>query len=182
VGGRTTIADLDLVASSLDAVAPTVSRAFLISHYHVAQPGVSKFMLQLVDPTSRIRVDVFPDLVSSLTRASVRQIGGHEIKALTLEDILEHKIQTISNASTLKPVDPKHAEDAYALASFLGRPVPTVAAGSLAKDIYGEETDVFCERCQLSLSPHFPLAPKQEIFRLLGWKPPAGRSRFLFGR
>jgi hypothetical protein len=69
-GGRTTIADLDLVASSLDAVRPSVSRVFLVSHYHVVQPGVPKFMVQLVDPASRIRVDVFPDLAGSLARAS----------------------------------------------------------------------------------------------------------------
>jgi hypothetical protein len=131
-------------------------------------------MVQLVDPTSRIRVDVFPDLVGSLTRASVRHIGDQEMQALNLEDILEHKVQTISKASTLKPVDPKHADDAYALGTLLGRTVPAVAQAYLAKDTYGDETDVLCERCQLSLNPDFPLAPKEEIFRLLGWKAPAG--------
>ena len=175
VGGRTTIADLDLVASSLDAVAPSVSRMFLVSHYHVVQPGVPKFMVQLVDPVSRIRVDVFPDLVGSLTRARMVRIGAQNMKVLALEDILEHKAQTISKASTLNPVDPKHAEDAYALGNLIGRPIPTVAPECFAKDIYGIDADVFCDRCQLSLSPHFPLAPKEQVFRLLGWPAPAGQ-------
>jgi hypothetical protein len=167
VGGRTTIADLDLVASSLDAVAPGLAQEFLVSHYHVVQPGVPKFMLQLIDPVSRIRVDVFPDLVGSLTRAKVVQIGTHNMKVLTLEDIFEHKAQTISKASRLDPVDPKHAEDAYALGTLIGRPTPAIEPECLAKDIYGVDEDV-CSRCQLSLNPQFPLARKEEIFRLLG--------------
>jgi hypothetical protein len=97
------------------------------------------------------------------------------MKVLALEDILEHKVQTVSKASTLKPVDPKHADDAYALGDLLGRSIPNVAPECLARDLYGTDADVFCERCQLSLNFHFPLAPKQEIFRLLGWTAPAVR-------
>ena len=174
VGGRTAIADLDLVASSLDSVAPSISETFLVSHYHVVQSGVPKFMVQLVDPVSRIRVDVFPDLVGSLTRARTVQIRTQSVKVLALEDILEHKVQTISKASTLNPVDPKHAEDANTLGNLIGRPIPTVAPECLAKDIYGIDADG-CQRCQLSLNSHFPLAPKNEILRLLGWNAPTGQ-------
>src|SRR4029078_8125214 len=52
---RDGVADLDLVADSIDAVSASVVSAFLVSHYHVAGPGVQKFMIQLVDPVSRIR-------------------------------------------------------------------------------------------------------------------------------
>ena len=173
-GRRTGIADLDLIASAVDAVQPSVCEAFLVSHYHVAQPGVPKFMVQLVDPVSSLRVDVFPDLVGSLARATVMQIETHQVNVLALEDIFEHKLRTLSRASAAKPVDPKHADDAYALAQVLGRPAPTLAPECLVKDVYGDETDVYCERCQLSLDPRFPLAPKSDIFRLLGWTPPAG--------
>jgi hypothetical protein len=41
------VADLDLVATSLDAVSSSVVDRFLISHYHVVGPGVPKFMIQL---------------------------------------------------------------------------------------------------------------------------------------
>ena len=167
-GWRTGLADLDLVASTLDAVHPSVCEVFLVSHYHVAQPGVPKFMLQLVDPVSSIRVDVFPDLVGSLARATVMQIETQHMKVLALEDILGHKLQMLSKASAAKPVDPKHADDAYALAKLLGRPTPAVP-DCLVKDAYGDDTDRFCDRCQLSLDPRFPLAPKGDIFRLLGW-------------
>lgn len=173
-GWRTGIADLDAIARSVDAIHPSVCEAFLVSHYHVAQPGVPKFMVQLVDPVSTLRVDVFPDPVGSLARATGMQIETQHLLVLALEDILEHKLQTLSKASAAKPVDPKHAHDAYALSRVLGRPAPAVASDCLVKDVYGDETDIYCERCQLSLDPRFPLAPKSDIFRLLGWKPPSG--------
>jgi hypothetical protein len=167
-GSRSVIADLDLVAGSLDAVVSSVAHDFLVSHYHVVQPGVVKFMVQLVDPVSRIRVDVFPDLVGSLMRAREVKVGAQLVRILTLEDILEHKLLTISKASPGSPVDPKHAHDAYALGELLGRSIPAVADGSLVEDVYGIDED-FCRRCQLSSSPRFPLAPKDQIFSLLGW-------------
>jgi hypothetical protein len=161
-------ADLDCVASSLDAIAPSVSDVFLVSHYHVVQPGVPKFMVQLVDPVTRIRVDVFPDLVGSLARARMVQIQTQRVQMLALEDILAHKLLTLSKASPTNPVDPKHADDAYLLGDLFGRRFAPVRKEYLVGDVYGID-DLQCERCELSLDPHFPLAPKQEIFSLLGW-------------
>jgi hypothetical protein len=167
-GSRETIADLDMAANSPDAVSASVADTFLVSHYHVVQPGVRKFMVQLVDPVTRIRVDIFPDLVGSLTRAKQIEIGGQSIKTLALEDILEHKLLTISKASPTNPVDPKHANDAYALGELFRRTVPAIDHGSLVEDVYGIDEDL-CRRCELSRSAHFPLAPKDQIFSLLGW-------------
>jgi hypothetical protein len=165
---REAIADLDMVAGSLGAVSANVVEDFLVSHYHVVQPGVPKFMVQLVDPVTRIRVDIFPDLVGSLTRSSRVKIGKHLPRMLALEDVFEHKLLTISKASPTNPIDPKHADDAYALGKLLQRSIPAVAHGSLIKDVYGTD-DLGCGRCELSSSASFPLAPTNEIFRLLGW-------------
>ena len=167
-GRRSAIADLDCVARSLDAIAPSVSDVFLVSHYHVVQPGIPKFMMQLVDRVSRIRVDVFPDLVGSLARARAVRIKNQSLRMLALEDILEHKLHTISKASRTNPVDPKHVDDAYLLGDLLGRRIAAVAKEYLVEDVYGID-DAYCERCQLSLNSLFPLAPKREIFTLLGW-------------
>jgi hypothetical protein len=169
-GTREAIADLDLVIRSLDAVSSSVADEFLVSHYHVVQPGVAKLMVQLVDPVTRIRVDMFPDLVGSLSRSRVVKIGTHATRMLALEDILEHKLLTLSKASAANPVDPKHAEDAYALGALFQWTIPAVARGSLVKDVYGTNEYVPCRRCELSGSARFPLAPKQLICSLLGWR------------
>ena len=163
------IADLDLVAASIGAITSSVVEQFLVSHYHVARPGVPKFMIQLVDPVSKIRVDVFPDLGGSLIDARPVAIREHAFQVLPLERIFEHKVQTLSRASPSAPVDPKHARDARALGDVLGRQVPGVAPGALVPDVYGIKAEWPCDRCELSAHPGWPLAPKDRIFDLLGW-------------
>ncbi len=161
--------DLDFVVSRIDAVAPSVSRDFLVSHYHLPQPGVPKFLLQLVDPATRLRIDIFPDLVGSVASAEWRSIAGMRLKVLTLASIFEHKLLTVSRASPEHPVDPKHLRDASRLGALLGREVPPVAAEAVVADVYGGDVDATCERCALSRHPGFPLASQREVFELLGW-------------
>jgi hypothetical protein len=168
-GMRETIADLDMVATALDSVLPSVADTFLVSHYHSVRPGVPKFMVQLVDPATRIRVDIFPDLAGSLERSRAVEVGSNQVRSLALEDILEHKLLTISKASPASPVDPKHADDAYALGELLQRAVPAIHRHHLTKDVYGVDAAEVCQRCVLSSSDAFPLASKDEIFRLLGY-------------
>jgi len=126
-------------------------------------------MIQLVDPVSRIRVDVFPDLAGSLVDARTIAIGEHSVHVLPLERIFEHKGLTLSRASPSAPIDPKRVHDARILGDLLGRPIPHVALGALAPDVYGIDADGSCERCELSSHPSWPLAPKDHIFELLGW-------------
>lgn len=171
-GLRERIADLDLVVTDPSAIVVSVAESFLVFHYHLPQSGVPRFMLQLVDPVTRLRVDVFPDLAGSLSRAQDVDIGGQSMKILCLEDIFDHKVQTIRKASATKPVDPKHVRDAQILGGVLGRAVPRFLSGSVAKDIYGNQGDFYCPRCDLSKSASFPLAPRRTIFDLLGWVVP----------
>jgi hypothetical protein len=165
---RGRVADLDLVASSMDDITSRVVEQFLVSHYHVVQPGVPKFMIQLVDPVSRLRVDVFPDLAGSIADAQPIPIGEHVIQVLPLERVFEHKVRTLSRASRSGPIDSKHVHDARVLGDVLGMPVPSVEPEALAPDIYGVD-DEGCKRCELSRHKDWPLAPKDRIFDLLGW-------------
>jgi hypothetical protein len=63
--------DVDLVADDVDAVRPTVTGEFLVSHFHLPQSGYAKFLVQLVDPATRLRLDFFPDAGRVLSRASI---------------------------------------------------------------------------------------------------------------
>jgi hypothetical protein len=96
------------------------------------------------------------------------EVGAHELRLLALGDILEHKLLTLSKASPANPVDPKHADDAYALGELLQRPVPAIDRDCLAEDVYGID-DLVCQRCALSRSDDFPLASKEAIFRVLSY-------------
>jgi len=119
-GRRDHVADLDLVATSIEVIRATVVEHFLVSHYHVVGPGVPKFLIQLVDPLSRIRIDIFPDLAGWIAEARAIPVGEHSIPALPLERIYEHKAQTLSRASESRPIDPKHVDEARDLADALG--------------------------------------------------------------
>ena len=130
-------------------------------------------MVQLVDPVSRIRIDIFPDLVGSISDARTANVGTHWLPVLPLERILEHKVQTLSRASHAAPIDPKHVHDAQVLGAVLHKPVPTVAPEALAPDVYGIDGDWGCKRCELSRDAQWSLAPENRIFELLGstWQP-----------
>ena len=168
-GVRHQVADLDLVAASPEAVSASVVDRFLVSHYHVVRPGVAKFMIQLVDPDSRIRIDVFPDLAGSIADARTVHVGTHWMPVLPLSRIFEHKAETLRRASAVKPIDPKHAQDARSLGEVLARRVPEVPPAALRPNVYGTDADSSCSRCELSSHPAWRLAPKARIFELLGW-------------
>jgi hypothetical protein len=163
-----TIADLDLVATSIGAVRPSVVGPFLVSHYHVVRPDLPKFMIQLVDLQTRLRVDVFPDLAGSIADARANRIGAHSVQVLPLERILEHKLLTMARASRLAPIDPKHGRDAHLLGELLAVPVSDIDPEAVAQEVYGS-ADAGCRGCELSRHPDWPLAPKEQIFDLLGW-------------
>ena len=163
---RQGLADLDFVATSLDAVRSTAAASFLVSHYHVAGPGVPKFLVQLVDPESCLRIDIFPDLAGSIATAQITAIGPHRVRVLTLASVFEHKLQTLSGASSAHPIDPMHLHDAQVLGVALGRAVPEVAATSMKLDVYDGE-DRGCARCDLSRSAAWPLASKERVFQVI---------------
>ena len=163
------ITDLDLVARDLEVVSPGVGSQFLISHYHVPQPDAPKFMVQLVDPISRIRIDIFPDLVGSIEQAQTVTIGDRVVKVLTLQTIFDHKAQTLERASEARPVDPKHAEDARLIGTIVSREPPAIAPEALRPEVYGGAADLRCRRCQASRDVRFPVAPRQKVFEILDW-------------
>ncbi len=166
---RTTIADIDVVASALTSIEHGVTDCFLVSHYHEPQPDRPKFMIQLVDPDSRVRVDCFPDLVGSIVNARWVEIGGARLALLPPDAILDHKLLTLARASADRPVDGKHYQDAQDLAALCGRTIASIDPAVLAQDQYQTDARLMCARCEASRHPAFPLAPKQRILDILGY-------------
>lgn len=162
-GLRARLADVDLVVQRMDAVRPSVTRDFLVSHYHAPGPRGTRSFAQLVDPAARLRVDIFPDPAGSVPRAIRRDLAGASRLVVTAADLLAHK-----RALLTRPVDEKHWRDAVALAEMLGEPTPPVPP-SLLPDVYSTDPMRVCERCALGRSPDFPLAEKPAILDVLGY-------------
>jgi hypothetical protein len=161
--------DVDFVAEGVEAVRESVTKTFLVSHFHLPQPAHPKFLVQLAEPATRLRVDFFPDALGALSRASVVEIGGIPLRVLDMCDVLEHKLHLISGASAHTPVEPKHYADARALGVICGRTVPRVDPSHLVRIARSESLDEICPRCQTSRSPAFPLASKRALFDVLGY-------------
>jgi hypothetical protein len=153
---RDDVADVDFVARAIEAVAPSVARDFLISHRHDT-------MVQLVEPKTRLRVDLFVDRIGAVARAQRGLVAGALLPVVTAADLLAHKLELLAH-----PVDEKHWRDACALAARCGAPPPPRPA-AFAPDVYSRDLALVCARCQRSLAPEFPLAPKKAVFDVLGY-------------
>lgn len=161
---RARVADLDFVARNVTPASSGIADEFLVSHYHA--PDVTKAMLQLVDPETALRIDVFPDLDGVVASASFATLQGVELRVVDPRSILDHKLRTIRGAT--RPIDPKHRRDVAALAAICGTTIDLPIIPE-AIESYSQDVDAVCRRCLLSETPALPLAPKREIFAILGY-------------
>jgi hypothetical protein len=161
--------DLDLVAEVPDVVSPTVAEEFLVSHFHLPQSGYAKFLIQLVCPESRVRVDIFPDVAGALATAPWRTLGDLSFRMLAPRTVLEHKLALIARASPSRRLDEKHHADAVSLAQICGGEVPAMDPEAFEPTLYSRDLNLVCPRCEVSRDPRFPLAAKRAIFDVLGY-------------
>jgi len=166
---RLAAGDVDFVAENADVVRQTVATDFLVSHFHLPQPGYPKFLVQLVDPATRLRVDFLPDALRALNRALKADVAGIPLLVLRAQDILDHKLALLAGASAANPVDEKHYVDARQLGTVCGREVLELPASHRSTTSYSRDIDAACRRCEVSQCAAFPLAPKRAIFDILGY-------------
>jgi hypothetical protein len=161
--------DVDFVADAVDAIQPSITSDFLVSHFHLPHLGYPKFLVQLVDPATHIRADFFPDVLRALGRAQVADVTGVPLRVLEAQDILAHKLALLSGASVSKPTDEKHYLDAQQLGALCGREVPGLPASHRTRTVYSQDVDAKCLRCEVSQCESFRLAPKSAILNILGY-------------
>ena len=126
-------------------------------------------IIMLVDPVSRIRVDVFPDLADSMEDAEEVDIENYRVRVLSPAAIFAHKALILESAvSQARTVDPKHYRDALALGELIGSRPPDVPKKLMVPDIYSTDVNQYCAKCETNVSTSFRLSPKQEIFDILG--------------
>ncbi len=161
--------DVDFVACNQGTVSPGVTGEFLVSHFHVPHPGYSKFLVQLVDPDSRTRVDIFPGRPALIERAEWYDVSGTRVRVLGPAAILDHKFELLARATAERPVDEKHFDDALLLAHLSARQLGDWPPRVLCKEEYQRDPAIRCARCDRSVDSAFPLAPKQRILDILGY-------------
>jgi hypothetical protein len=106
--------DVDLVVDGFDVIPESVTDSFLQHHVHPDAPE-GRLLLQLIDETTGVRVDLFRAFGNTLARASALHTGGLGI--LCVEDLVARTTALVSTLRRGKHLGPKHAT---ALTRLLG--------------------------------------------------------------
>ncbi|HEX8069946.1 MAG TPA: hypothetical protein VF546_08345 [Pyrinomonadaceae bacterium] len=192
---RRPLNDIDTVAvAGLPHVRPSVSRDFLINHFHPARPR-GKVLLQLVDAEHGTRTEVFTPATDSLAeRLSDCAVGPLACRVVSAEDAAAKLLSIICCVLEDRPVDPKYVEHFDQLATVADMTVTrevwrdyrqetqhaefdAAAAAVKARlatdptllqpEHYCQDVDFVCAWCQESAS--FPVAPRAKVYDVLGY-------------
>lgn len=101
--------DLDLKVDSINVVLPSVSKNFMIYHYHPVKND--SFFIALVDPKTKIKVDIFDPTIK---KEKFTEVPFHQwiVKVVGVEDQLVKTVFDIQRVSEEHKVDPKQFSDA----------------------------------------------------------------------
>lgn len=190
---RRPLNDIDIVVADISALSPSLSHDFLISHFHPMR-GAGRILLQLVDETHRVRIDVFTqNSPSLLSRVQSTELFGVACGTVAAEDLTAKLLAILYGVTMGEQVDPKYY-DSFRLLSGLadlnivreiwsGYRKPDyarsfdVAAETvhqriandpsvLRKDVYGQDGGDSCPWCDQSSA--FLVSPRPKIFEVLG--------------
>jgi len=188
--------DLDLAVSDVESLPPVEGEALLVSHYHPdsATSGTGRLLLQLVDPETALRIDIFHALPGAFHRASPLGHCSPHIFVACIEDVLVRSILVLGAQIESGSVEFKHVETIQRLSDIVkmekadqlwatidqgvwpGSIREAIEhAGSVLQDHpslygvlqYGRLDDPPCDQCLWT--DRYPLAEKHRIFEILGY-------------
>lgn len=185
--------DIDFVAPAFDCVPETLAEEFLFRHVHPFDPP-GKTILQLVDPDTALRIDLFRAYGAIMARTlSVNLLPG-PIQLVSPEDVLAHAARLLLDLDAGTTVPAKHANDYLRLADLVepssveaawqdhrksGHPWTFRQTNALVQELiathrnlliipeYSKDTNPICPRC-VSTTP-FQLADPKLVLSLLGY-------------
>jgi len=183
------LSDLDVVIEDPSNLRSIITQDFLVSHYH-PKNHKGKFHIMLVDPKTKIRIDVFPFLSKANERVQTVNIRNVAFSILSLEDLVCRLLSNCAGLIENKEVDPKYFVTMLSLFGVSDRIVirkiweeyrkegqnfdDTYCAilnqvknkpELLKKIIYSQDLNHSCKECQPIAG--IPLATNQQVFDLL---------------
>jgi len=186
------IDEFDLIAKSERAISQDITKDFLVYHHHYAPDNHNIFYLALVDPQTKVKVDIFTEIV--LEGLLKVDFNGEEIEIASLEDQLVKTsldIQRISEKSKIKPKELENAKQMAEIANMdeaqeiwkqrkrTEMPETITEAISQVERIAQEHPEYLSEephrkpepyKCSECVdTPDFPLAPMEKIYQILGY-------------
>ncbi len=183
--------DLDVVTSDPNELLSSVKQDFLISHYH-PKNHKGKFHIMLVDPKTKLRIDIFPYLTNAHARLKTVVIKGQSFSILSLEDLVCRLLSNCVDVIRGKTVDPKYVLNMLSLMGICDKSLVREVWNEykkeeehfdvtywkvvtsikdepnlLQKTIYSQDLNFICEACDPR--KNLPLATNQQIYDLIGY-------------
>jgi hypothetical protein len=126
---RRRLNDIDLVVQGFGTIPESVTASFLLHHVH-PDAIEGKTLLQLIDETTAVRVDLFRAFGSTLTRAAPLDEETGALHVLSVEDLVARTTALVCGSLRRRnTIDAKHAT-AFTRLQGLGRPEQLAAAWS----------------------------------------------------
>lgn len=191
--------DLDLMIKDSTDLNPSVTDEFLIAHYHLRRyphyhlPKNTSFFTELVDPQTRVVIDVF-DYYHNPVYPEEVQVSGLTLKVRSAEDQLTktaYDLMKITKGNNLYPkefdsadqllqiVDLEKADAIWRMKYASLYPFPLAEAIHRAKEEatrHPERVFEFHNRrikpfvcLECTEVPGFSIAPKEDIIKVLGY-------------
>jgi len=191
--GNRRLHDLDIVVASAGELSPKLADAFLISHTHPeARPG--RMLLQVVDPITALRVDIFGAYGDTLARSQTLAFRGDPVRFVSPADLTARLAALLLDLGLRESVPAKHARDFDTLSAACPlddaetawrdhrrqrHPEGFTEACQMVRELIGEHRHLLvdapalrgghsCPQCRESAV--FKLARDEEIAALLGYR------------
>lgn len=183
--------DLDMIARNAFVVSPSVTKDFLVYHYH---PQIrDSFYIVLVDPQSKTKIDIF-NYDPAPEKLIPVPFKGQQVEIVSIEDQLVKTALDIRRISNEAKVDPKQFIDVELLmkianlneaeeiwknkyfARFQGSLSETIKQAQhiarerpdwLREKPFRKPKPYVCQNCHGT--DDFPITPMEDIYNVLGY-------------
>jgi hypothetical protein len=102
--------DIDFLVDSFDDIPPSLGAALLLRHIHPHDPP-AKTLLQGIDPSTSVRVDIFRACGRTMDRAEPATLEGIPLSIVAFDDLLSRHARLCWDLIDGRPLAPKHARD-----------------------------------------------------------------------
>ncbi len=106
--------DLDIVINDSFDIPASLTKEFFVIHYH-PKSKKGKLLMMLLDPATKIRIDIFPYTGDSQSRKHTTIISNKSFEVLSLEDLVCQLLVICNDLVKNKSVDPKYFIDMISL-------------------------------------------------------------------
>lgn len=110
--------DIDFICDSFDCIPASLANDFVFQHVHPFDPP-AKTLVQMIDPATAIRVDIFRAYGSTMHRTIPLDLPSGPVRLVSLEDLIARTTRLTMDLREGVAVPSKHAKDLLRLVALI---------------------------------------------------------------